>query len=111
MILAFTLIAIFLPSLIKSPTDFLGTPLSPPSTEYIFGTNGQGQDVFAQTVCGARQTLLVGFSAGILVVIIGALIGGIAGFYGGRIDDILSLLINFFSKYKFPRPTCFFNFP
>ena len=87
----FALIAIFVPSFINSPTDFLGTPLSPPSSEYIFGTNGQGQDVFAQTICGARQTLFVGFSAGILVVIIGALIGGIAGFYGGRIDDILSL--------------------
>ena len=95
-IVIFSLIAIFSPSFIKSPTDFLGTPLSPPSSEYIFGTNGQGQDVFAQTICGARQTLLVGFSAGILVVIIGALIGGIAGFYGGRTDDILSLLINIF---------------
>ena len=52
--------------------------------------------MFAQTICGARQTLFVGFSAGILVVIIGALIGGIAGFYGGRTDDILSLLINIF---------------
>ena len=95
-ILIFILIAIFLPSFIQSPTDFLGTPLSPPSSEYIFGTNGQGQDVFAQTICGARQTLLVGFSAGILVVIIGALIGGVAGFYGGRTDDTLSLLINIF---------------
>ena len=95
-ILFFVLIAIFVPSFIHSPTDFLGTPLSPPSSKYIFGTNGQGQDVFAQTICGARQTLFVGFSAGILVVIIGALIGGIAGFYGGRIDDILSLLINVF---------------
>ena len=95
-ILFFALVAIFVPFFINSPTDFLGTPLSPPSFEYIFGTNGQGQDVFAQTICGARQTLFVGFSAGILVVIIGALIGGIAGFYGGRIDDILSLLINVF---------------
>ncbi len=95
-ILLFAVIAVFLPSLIQSPTDFLGTPLSPPSFENVFGTNGQGQDVFAQTICGARQTLFVGFSAGILVVIIGALIGGIAGFYGGRIDDILSLLINIF---------------
>ena len=95
-ILFFTLVAIFVPSFINSPTDFLGTPLSPPSSKYIFGTNGQGQDVFAQTICGARQTLFVGFSAGIFVVIIGALIGGIAGFYGGRIDDILSLLINVF---------------
>ena len=95
-ILLFIIIAIFIPSFIQSPTDFLGTPLSPPSSEYFFGTNGQGQDVFAQTIFGARQTLLVGFIAGVLVVIIGALIGGIAGFYGGRIDDVLSLLINIF---------------
>ena len=95
-ILFFALTATFLPFFIHSPSDFLGTPLSPPSSEYIFGTNGQGQDVFSQTICGARQTLFVGFSAGVLVVIIGALIGGVAGFYGGRIDDILSLLINVF---------------
>ncbi len=95
-ILLFILSALLLPLFIQSPTDFLSTPLSPPSYKHIFGTNGQGQDVFAQTICGARQTLFVGFSAGILVVIIGALIGGIAGFYGGRIDDVLSLLINIF---------------
>jgi len=95
-ILSFALIAIFMPFFIHSPSDFLGTPLSAPSGEYFFGTNGQGQDVFSQTICGARQTLFVGFSAGILVVIIGALIGGISGFYGGRIDDILSLTINIF---------------
>ena len=95
-ILFFALATTFLPFFIHSPSDFLGTPLSPPSSEYIFGTNGQGQDVFSQTICGARQTLFVGFSAGILVVIIGGLIGGIAGFYGGRMDDILSLLINVF---------------
>ena len=95
-ILFFGVSAIFIPPFIQSPTDFLSTPLLPPSFEYFFGTNGQGQDVFAQTICGARQTLFVGFSAGILVVIIGALIGGIAGYYGGRIDDVLSLLINVF---------------
>ena len=95
-ILLFILAAIFGPFLLQSPTDFLSTPLSPPSSNNIFGTNGQGQDVFAQTIFGSRQTLLVGFSAGFLVVVIGALIGGIAGFYGGRVDDILSLLINIF---------------
>ena len=84
------------PFLLQSPTDFLSTPLSPPSSDNIFGTNGQGQDVFAQTIFGSRQTLLVGFSAGFLVVVIGALIGGIAGFYGGKVDDVLSLLINIF---------------
>ena len=95
-ILIFILAAILGPFLLQSPTDFLSTPLSPPSSDNFFGTNGQGQDVFAQTIFGSRQTLLVGFSAGFLVVVIGALIGGIAGFYGGRVDDILSLLINVF---------------
>ena len=95
-ILLFILAAILGPFLLQSPTDFLSTPLSSPSADNIFGTNGQGQDVFAQTIFGSRQTLLVGFSAGILVVVIGALIGGIAGFYGGRVDDTLSLLINIF---------------
>ena len=95
-ILLFILAAILGPFLLQSPTDFLNTPLSPPSADNIFGTNGQGQDVFAQTIFVSRQTLLVGFSAGFLVVVIGALIGGIAGFYGGRVDDILSLLINVF---------------
>ena len=95
-ILLFILAAILGPFLLQSPTDFLSTPLSPPSSDNIFGTNGQGQDVFAQTIFGSRQTLLVGFSAGFLVVVIGALIGGIAGFYGGKVDDILSLLINIF---------------
>ena len=95
-ILLFILAAILGPFLLQSPTDFLSTPLSPPSSDNIFGTNGQGQDVFAQTIFGSRQTLLVGFSAGFLVVVIGALIGGIAGFYGGKVDDVLSLLINIF---------------
>ena len=95
-ILLFILAAIFGPFFLQSPTDFLSTPLSSPSADNIFGTNGQGQDVFSQTIFGSRQTLLVGFSAGFLVVVIGALIGGIAGFYGGRVDDALSLLINIF---------------
>ncbi len=95
-ILFFVFIAIIGPFLIQSPTDFLGTPLSPPSFKHLFGTNGQGQDVFSQTISGARQTLFVGFSTGILVVLIGALIGGIAGYYGGQTDDILSLVINIF---------------
>ena len=95
-ILLFILAAILGPFFLQSPTDFLSTPLSSPSADNIFGTNGQGQDVFSQTIFGSRQTLLVGFSAGFLVVVIGALIGGIAGFYGGRVDDILSLLINIF---------------
>jgi len=95
-IIIYTLLALLCPLIVQSPIDFLSTPLSPPSAEHLFGTNGQGQDVLAQTIFGARQTLLVGFTTGILVVFIGALIGGISGYYGGRIDDFLSLIINVF---------------
>ena len=92
----FILLSVIGPIIANDPIEFLGTPLSPPSIEFIFGTNGQGQDVFAQTVAGARQTLFVGFTTGFLVVMIGAIIGGSSGYFGGRTDDLLSFLINIF---------------
>ena len=92
----FILLSVIGPIIANDPIEFLGTPLSPPSLEFIFGTNGQGQDVFAQTVAGARQTLFVGFTTGFLVVMIGAIIGGSSGYFGGRTDDLLSFLINIF---------------
>ena len=92
----FILLSVIGPIITNDPIEFLGTPLSPPSIEFIFGTNGQGQDVFAQTVAGARQTLFVGFTTGFLVVMIGAIIGGSSGYFGGRTDDLLSFLINIF---------------
>lgn len=92
----FILLSVIGPIIANDPIEFLGTPLSQPSIEFIFGTNGQGQDVFAQTVAGARQTLFVGFTTGFLVVMIGAIIGGSSGYFGGRTDDLLSFLINIF---------------
>ena len=89
-------LSIFGPLFTLDPTAFLGTPLSPPSLEHFFGTNGQGQDVLSQTIAGARQTLLVAFTTGFFVVLVGAFIGGAAGYYGGKIDDFLSLIINVF---------------
>ena len=92
----FILLSVIGPIIANDPIEFLGTPLSPPSLEFSFGTSGQGQDVFAQTVAGARQTLFVGFTTGFLVVMIGAIIGGSSGYFGGRTDDLLSFLINIF---------------
>ena len=92
----FVFVASLGPSLMRDPTAFDATPHQPPSWEHPLGTTGQGQDVFAQTVAGARMTLLVGFATGFLVVALGALIGGAAGYFGGRVDDALSLLINVF---------------
>ena len=84
------------PYFAHDPNAFLGTPLSPPSFNHWLGTTGQGQDVLSQTISGARQTLLIGFFTGFFVVMIGALIGGVSGYYGGKVDDILSMVTNIF---------------
>jgi peptide/nickel transport system permease protein len=96
LVLGFSLIALIGPWLVGDPQSFDAVPLSPPSLSHWFGTTGQGQDVLAQTVCGSRQTLFVAFVTGIGVVLLGALIGGIGGFFGGWIDDAISVLINIF---------------
>ena len=96
LMLLFVLMASVGPLLVGDPSEFVGVPLQPPSGGHWFGTTGQGQDVFAQTVVGARTSLLVGFTVGFAVVLIGALMGTAAGYFGGWIDDVLSLIINIF---------------
>jgi len=96
LVLGFALLALLGPLLAGDPQAFVATPLEPPSAAHWLGTTGQGQDVLAQTVAGARPTLVVGFITGALVVMIGALVGGAAGYFGGRVDDGLSLLMNVF---------------
>lgn len=96
-ILAFiAVLALVGPWMVADPTAYVAVPLEPPSWDHWLGTTGQGQDVFAQTVVGTRSSLFVGFSVGIAVIGIGALIGTTAGYFGGWIDDLLSLTINVF---------------
>lgn len=78
------------------PNDLVAKRHLAPSSEHWFGTSGAGQDVFDQTVWGARQSLYVGFAVGILTTALSALIGMSAGYFGGRIDDLLSLFMNIF---------------
>jgi oligopeptide/dipeptide ABC transporter ATP-binding protein len=92
----FVVLMIFGPWLVQDPSAFVGAPHQPPSWQNLLGTTGQGQDVLAQTVVGARVTLLVGFSVGVLVVAVGALIGVSAGYFGGIVDDVLSIITNVF---------------
>ena len=61
-----------------------------PSSEFLFGTDQLGRDVFVRILYGARVSLLVGFAASVGSVIVGMTIGVVAGYYGGLIDAILS---------------------
>ncbi|WP_437683763.1 ABC transporter permease [Sorangium sp. So ce131] len=95
--LFFLLIALLGPLFVRQdPHAFVGMPHEAPSAEHLFGTTGQGQDVLAQTIVGARTSLAVGFATGFAVMAIGALIGMVGGFFGGWIDDVLSLFTNVF---------------
>ena len=93
---AFAVMAIAGPLVVGDPTAFVAVPHLPPSWSHLLGTTGQGQDVLAQTVAGARVTLLVGFTVGVFVTLVGAFIGITGGYLGGRADAVLSVLINVF---------------
>jgi len=67
-----------------------------PSWAHPFGTTDQGQDVFAQVVWGARQSLLLGFLAATIATFLATTLGVFAAYAGGVVDDILSLVTNVF---------------
>lgn len=95
-LLMFVLVALFGPLVVQDPSAFVDLPLQPPSADHWFGTTGQGQDVFAQTIAGTRSSLLIGLIVGFSVVSIGAVVGTAAGYFGGWVDDLLSTIINVF---------------
>ncbi|EHY87624.1 ABC transporter permease [Saccharomonospora azurea] len=73
-----------------------GTPLEPPSLEFLLGTDVDGRSVLLLTLWGARVSLLVGFAATILSVVIGTLVGLAAGHFGGWVSSVLLRFTDFF---------------
>jgi peptide/nickel transport system permease protein len=63
--------------------------LSPPSPTYFFGTDSTGRDVFSRIIYGGQISLIIGVLAVAIEVTIGTLIGGVAAFYGGKVDAFL----------------------
>ena len=59
---------------------------------YIMGTDGSGRDIFTRLVAGGRMTMTVGAIAVIISTVIGIIVGGFSGYYGGKIDNILMRL-------------------
>lgn len=69
--------------------------LAPPSAAHILGTDDAGKDVFSQLIYGARVSLLVGFTASFMTMIIGTTVGLVAGYFGGKVDNILMRIVDF----------------
>lgn len=67
----------------------LGAQLQGPSSSHWFGTNQVGQDLFTRVLYGGRISLSIGALAVLLAISIGLVVGSLAGYYGGWIDNIL----------------------
>ncbi|MEV8318303.1 ABC transporter permease [Streptomyces sp. NPDC059900] len=99
LIIAFLVVISIWPSLIAS-----GNPLScdlanaqkSSTAGHPFGFDGQGCDVYTRTVYGARASVTVGVCATLGVAILGSVLGGLAGFFGGFWDAILSRITDVF---------------
>ena len=67
---------------------------SSPSWEHWFGTDNLGRDIFIRVLYGARISLAIGIVASLLNLFIGVIYGGIAGFFGGKIDRIMMNIVD-----------------
>ncbi len=79
-----------------SPFRRVDRPFLPPFGAYLFGTDVLGRDVAAGIAHGARTSLMIALLATSVAVVVGTVTGGVAGYYGGRIDDVLMRVTEFF---------------
>lgn len=73
----------------------------PPSAEHWFGTDTFGRDLFTRVLYGARISLMVGFIATFVSLVVGVLWGTVAGFIGGRVDSILMRIVDILYSLPF----------
>ncbi|SDL18038.1 ABC transporter permease [Tessaracoccus oleiagri] len=92
--LSIVLFAVFGRYFTQDPRNYDNPTFSPPSAEHLLGTNNLGADVLAQMAEGARGSLMVGVTAGFIAVVLSLLFGIVAGYLGGFVDEILSLITN-----------------
>jgi peptide/nickel transport system permease protein len=86
----FVLLAVFADVIAPTdPFDFVGQPFEPPSLGHWFGTDDLGRDVFSGVVHGARTSLIVGVTVAAASLVIGTIVGGVSGFFGGWVDMVL----------------------
>jgi peptide/nickel transport system permease protein len=90
------LIALLGPLFTNMSLDRVGQAYAEPNAEFLLGTDNLGRNYISLLLHGLRNSLYVGFLAGIVATTVGTLIGIYGGFKGGWIDDILSVTTNLF---------------
>ena len=92
------LVVLFAPQIAPfDPYDLGDDLLVPPGTAgHLLGTTNMGQDILSMLIYGSRASLAIGIVAAAISGVIGTLVGAVAGFYGGKLDKVISEVINVF---------------
>ncbi|HZD23513.1 MAG TPA: ABC transporter permease [Acidimicrobiia bacterium] len=72
-----------------------------PSSEHWFGTDIQGCDYYARVIYGAKVSIIIGIGGTLILLIIGIVLGGIAGFYGGAADALIGRFVDILFAFPF----------
>ncbi|MDE1220676.1 ABC transporter permease [Vibrio aestuarianus] len=79
-----------------NPEKRVARPHVAPNAEHVLGTTRSGRDVYSQVLYGARKSLTVAISAGVIAMTIAVLVGVSSGYFGGKIDERLNFVTNVF---------------
>ena len=95
-LLVLIFLAIFAPWIAPHSYSYQNLELGaqPPSSEFLLGTDTLGRDLFSRILYGARVSLLVGFVATSVALVIGVSWGIVAGYFGGRIDSLMMRIVD-----------------
>ena len=96
--------AIFAPWIAPYPGDASGdinmtAKLIPPGSEHLMGTDHLGRDIFSRVLFGASKSLSIGVGIVLMALLIGIPLGLIAGYFGGRIDEVLMRICDGFLSF------------
>lgn len=95
LVAGFTLLALLAPLVTPyGPMEVAGDRLVPPGARNLLGTNVAGFDVFSQVLLGARTSLIVALVAGGGALALGAVVGMVSGWLGGRADALLVRVVD-----------------
>jgi peptide/nickel transport system permease protein len=95
LVAVFVVFALFAPWIAPQNPSNIDLPvrLQPPSAAHWFGTDELGRDIFSRVIYGARISMLVGSSVVAGSLLLGLILGSIAGFYGGMADKFFSVVL------------------
>ncbi len=96
-LIAMALIAVFAGLIAPyAPLQQTAESLAEPSSQYLFGTDNIGRDIFSLVVHGARSSLLVGLGAALAALLVGGTVGIVAGYFQGPVEAVLMRVVELF---------------